>query len=547
MTKFVLSVGLIAAVPLVCVAQTSAPDNWFNLDKSSNGVAGVGTERSYSELLADREGEPVVVAIIDSGVDPEHEDLIDVMWTNPGEIAGNGIDDDKNGYVDDIHGWNFIGGADGSNVGPDTYEATRVYVKLREYFADKDTANLKGKDIAEFERYKATRDLVEGKRATMGRNYEQYAGLLEGLEALEEKLGKDFTAADLANYETDDPMNQMLVGILQRVMEAGQTASEVHKELESAVEYYGNSYNYGWNPDFDTRDVVGDDYADSYERSYGNNDVKGPDASHGTHVAGIVGAERGNDIGMDGVADNVRIMSVRAVPDGDERDKDVANAIRYAVDNGAQVINMSFGKGYSWDKEAVDKAVKHAAKRDVLLVHAAGNSAEDTDVSENYPKREYERKGFLKFLKKKYPENWLEIGALSWKEGEDAVATFSNYGQTNVDIFSPGVDIYSTTPDQGYDSFSGTSMASPVTAGVAALLRSYFPDLSAKEVKEVILESGESRAGEMVKLPNADPTLEDQLVPFETLSSTGKTLNAYGAIKLAEKKTGKKPGKPRGA
>ena len=540
MRNFVLPVVAGLLLCTTALAQDSAPDNWFNLDPKADGVAGVSTEKVYQELLKGRRGQNVVVAIIDSGVDPEHEDLKDVMWVNSDEVPNNGIDDDNNGYVDDIHGWNFIGGKDGRNVGPDSYEASRVYAKLRKRYGNGDTLNLNKKERREFERYKIVRDLVETKRATMQRQLQQYEGLLQGIYAMQKELGDDFKAEDLESYTTEDESRQQLLGILGRVMANGSTASEVAEDLEGAVEYFGNAANYGWNPDFDPRaDIVKDNYADSYEIGYGNNDVKGPDASHGTHVAGIVAAVRTNDVGMMGVADNVSIMSVRAVPDGDERDKDVANAIRYAVDNGASVVNMSFGKGYSWDKEAVDKAVKYAAKKDVLLVHAAGNSAEDTDVSDNFPIDAYERRGFFKFLQKKYPDNWLEIGALSWKPGEDAVATFSNYGKANVDIFSPGVDIYSTTPDGGYDSFSGTSMASPVTAGVAAVLRSYFPELKAKEVKEIILESGTPQGSRMVKLPGSG-----ELVPFDSLSATGKVLNAYNAVRLAQRKTGKTGGMP---
>ena len=479
----------------------------------------------------------MVVAIIDSGVDYMHEDLKDIMWVNTDEVPNNGRDDDNNGYVDDIHGWNFIGGKDGRNVGPDNLEVARVYARMRDKFAKLDTNKLNRRDRAEFEQYKEIRSTVLTQRAQLTQRSMQFSGMLQGLERLKQELGDDFDAERLAAYEPKDESLTMMKGVLTNALQKGATIAEVEEELEGAAEYYNNSLQYNWNPDYDARAIVGDNYADSYEKGYGNNDVKGPDASHGTHVAGIVGAVRGNDIGIDGVADNVQIMSVRAVPDGDERDKDVANAILYAVDNGAKVINMSFGKGYSWDKQAVDKAVKYAAKRDVLLVHAAGNSAENTDETENFPRSEFERKGPFKFLQKKYPDNWLEIGALSWKADADAVAVFSNYGQRRVDIFSPGVDIYSTTPEQEYASYSGTSMASPVTAGVAALIRSYFPELKAKEVKEIILESGTKHSGRKVKLPGSK-----ELVPFESLSVTGATVNAYAAVQMAQQKTRRKGG-----
>lgn len=525
----------IASVPLA--AQSEAPENWFNLDLTQDKTAGVGTERVYKELLAGKEGAPVIVAIIDSGVDAGHEDLKDVMWVNPGEIPGNGIDDDKNGYVDDINGWNFIGGKDGRNVGPDNLEVARVYGRLRDKFAKMDTLKLSRKERKEFAQYTELRSEIEGKRANFEQRTAQYGGMLQALERLQQELGEDITEEQLEAYETTDPQLGMMKQILGNAMAEGATVPEIHEELEGAFKYFSDNYEYNWNPDFDARSIVGDDYSNSYERGYGNNDVQGPDAFHGTHVAGIVGAKRGNGLGIDGVADNVRIMSVRAVPNGDERDKDVANAIIYAVDNGAKVVNMSFGKGYSWDKEVVDKAVKYAAKHDVLLVHAAGNSAENNDQSDNFPREAYQREGFLKFLKKKYPNNWLEIGALSWQSDADAVATFSNYGKSAVDIFSPGVDIYSTTPGNQYRDASGTSMASPVTAGVAALIRSYFPELKAKEVKEIILTSGTEQGARMVKLPGSET-----MVRFDSLSESGAIVNAFEAVKLAQKETGRPGG-----
>lgn len=534
-----LAAGALSATAL---AQDSAPENWFNLDPAADDVAGVGTERVYREQLKGREGQPVVVAIIDSGVDPEHEDLADVMWVNPGEIADNGVDDDGNGYVDDVHGWNFIGGADGRNVGPDTYEATRLYAALRDRFADADPDELSRKELRDYAQYVKLRDLVEGKRQSMQGQADQYAAMLQGFEQVEAELGEGFTLDDVEGYEVSDPAGEAMLGLLKRVMAEGMTSGQLKGELEGAVEYFSSGAQYGWNPDFDTRDIVGDDYDDPDDRYYGNDDVQGPDAFHGTHVAGIVAASRDNDLGIAGVADAARIMSIRAVPDGDERDKDVANAIRYAVDNGAKVVNMSFGKGHSWDKGLVDDAVKYAAKHDVLLVHAAGNSGENTDSTGNFPNDAFERRGLFKFLQKRYPDNWIEVGALSWLPGEDAVATFSNYGSANVDIFSPGVDIYSTTPGGEYGDASGTSMASPVTAGVAALIRSYFPELKASEVRDILLESGTSQRGKLVKLPGSG-----ELVPFELLSVTGAVLNAPAAVALAQQKTGKPGGQPAGA
>ena len=313
---------------------------------------------------------------------------------------------------------------------------------------------------------------------------------------------------------------------------------ELIDPIKEGIEYYETKVKYQYNPEFNPRaDIVKDNYADSYEKFYGNNDVKGPDAMHGTHIAGIIGASRNNNLGMKGVADNVRIMGVRCVPDGDERDKDVANSIIYAVDNGATVINMSFGKSQSWDKEAVDRAVKYAQSKDVLLVHAAGNDAKDNDAGEtNFPNARFKKHGWFKPKKAK---NWIEVGALSWKKNEDAVADFSNYGQGNVDLFAPGVDIYSTLPENKYKNLSGTSMASPVCAGVAAVIRSYFPELTAEQVKEC-LEKSVVKQSYKVKKPGTE-----EKVQFSSLSRTGGVVNVYNAVKLAGEMKGKKKNMPR--
>ncbi|HRO72206.1 MAG TPA: S8 family serine peptidase, partial [Saprospiraceae bacterium] len=291
-----------------------------------------------------------------------------------------------------------------------------------------------------------------------------------------------------------------------------------------------------YNPDFDPRKtIVMDDYNNPRERNYGNNDVTGPDPLHGTHVAGIVGAVRNNNIGMDGVATNVKLMSVRTVPDGDERDKDVANAIRYAVDNGASVINMSFGKGFGTHKDVVDEAVKYAASKDVLLVHAAGNSAQNNDVVASFPNAPYDKKtGFLFFKKNRMAKNWIEVGALNYKDGEDAAAPFSNYGQTRVDLFAPGMKIYSTMPDNEYAELQGTSMAAPVVAGVAAVIRSVYPKLTAEQVKEAIMKSV-TPLNHNVKVPGTK-----EIQPFSKLSVSGGVVNLYNALVYASTMKGKK-------
>jgi len=525
-------------------AQGSAPENWFNLDPTNGGVQGVGTEKMYRELLQGKKSQTVIVAVIDSGVDYEHEDLKDVMWVNQDEIPGNGIDDDKNGYVDDIHGWNFIGGKDGKNVDKDNLEMARVYKKLKTKYGSMDAAAVPSKEKKEYEKYLKLKKSIEEKKTEAANNLMQIqmtAGIFQAsLEAIKKAMvGKDLSLDNVKTIDPGDDRNLMIGKEIlmqalaeQPIDDIDTFITEINKQIKMETDHYaGQAVHY--DPDFDSRSIVGDNYADSYEKGYGNNDVRGPDSRHGTHVAGIIAASRDNDLGIKGVADNVKIMSLRAVPDGDERDKDVANAIIYAVDNGATVINMSFGKSYSWDKIAVDKAVKYAYKKDVLLVHAAGNSAQNNDSSDNFPHDGYEKRGWFK---PKRAKNWLEVGALSWKGGEEAVAPFSNFGKGNVDVFAPGVDLYSTTPDQGYEALSGTSMASPATAGVAAVLRSYYPSLTAVQVKEILMGST-SKLNRKVKKPGSGDK-----VNFSDLSVTGGVINAYEAVKLAGKTKGKKRG-----
>jgi subtilisin family serine protease len=288
------------------------------------------------------------------------------------------------------------------------------------------------------------------------------------------------------------------------------------------VDYYASALEYGYNSQYDPRGIVGDNYSNSYETGYGNNDLKGPDPSHGTHVSGIIAGKRGNNIGLDGVADNVEIMVVRVVPDGDERDKDVANGIRYAADNGANIINMSFGKSYSYDKNVVDEAVKYAEKKGVLIIHAAGNDSEDLDGGQNFPTK--------KFLKGGSAKNWLEIGAMGWQEAPNSVGSFSNYGKKSVDIFAPGVDIYSTYPNNEYKFENGTSMAAPSASGVAAVLMSYFPDLTAAQVKGILMKTAARYPGLMINKPGTE-----DLVDFTSLSVSGGVINLYAAVMEAMK------------
>jgi len=524
----------------------NAPQNWFHMGPDE-GYNGVNTTEAY-KMLKGKKSRTVVVAVIDSGVDVDHEDLDDVMWVNKDEIPGNNIDDDKNGYVDDIHGWNFIGGKDGKNVGADTYEVTRVYGKLREDYEGADTTKLSKKKMEEYRLFKKAEAEVMAARERAQKGLDNINGQVTYFDGVLTQLDKALTEQNLKLMEVDSldtgedaelaQAKSVAQNVLGQIGQEGMTVDELrefmNKQFEGGVEYYSNQVNYAYDPDFNTREIIGDDYSNPKEIGYGNNDYEGPDAFHGTHVSGIIAAERGNGKGMNGVADNVEIMTLRAVPDGDERDKDVANAIRYAVDNGAEIINMSFGKGYSWDKKTVDKALKYAAKNDVLLVHAAGNAAQENFTDNNFPNDQLEKKGLFG---KNAQDNWVEVGALNHKDGADFSATFSNYSAQYIDVFAPGVDIYSTVPGSEYGNASGTSMASPVTAGVAALVRSYYPELSAAQIKQILMASVRPIKGK-VKKPGTE-----EMVDFTDLAVAGGTIDAARALELAAKTEGKRKGK----
>jgi subtilisin family serine protease len=530
---------------LMAQDSVSRVDQWYLLDPDQDRVLGVSVERAYAEFLANRPSRTVLVAVIDSGVDVDHEDLKEVIWTNPGEFAGNGIDDDKNGYVDDVHGWNFIGGKE-RNVDADTYELTREYVRLeKKYNTEK---KISRKSRQEYEYWKKIEDRYHRYKEKNEKDLKECDEQLSIYKSFNESLIKSIATVRSAygietiTRETIDTITsesrdlqfaKYIIGVIFQNATGDESLDEIAAELEYVIkhngevcEHYRVAMEYGYNPEFDSRLAVGDNYNDLSEKKYGNNDVVGPDPSHGTHVSGIIAASRNNQLGIKGIADNVRIMVIRAVPNGDERDKDIANAIFYAVDNGAKIINMSFGKDYSPQKEAVDMAVRYAESKGVLLVHAAGNDHTNNDLEPNYPSRLY-RDG-------KVATNWIEVGASANEAGQGFVGSFSNYGKKSVDVFAPGVEIYSTMPGSVYDNQNGTSMASPVTAGVAALLMSYFPDLSATDVKDILLQSTRTFEGLKVNRPGAKES-----VPLSQLSITGGLVNAHEAVKLALQRTAK--------
>jgi len=524
---------------IVCRAQQPLPQ-WHHLDPAADHVLGISTERAYTllrELGLRPTATPLVVGVIDGGIDTAHADLRAVLWHNPREIAGNGRDDDRNGYADDVNGWNFTGGKDGRNVFHDQKEETRLYARLKPRYEGKSLAQVPSAQHAEFRLYEQAKAAYTTKRAEAEAAYQhdtqQLAEDVAHSALLKQAYGVQvLDSALLRHPPTADTTLTKLASLFYRVTRGMQQPN-----ADSALNHF-RRYNtqlkdqldYAYNLAYDPRPIVGDRMQDLRQRDYGNANLATSLADHGTkhgtHCAGIIAANRTNNLGGKGIADNVRILSVRCIPDGDERDKDVANAIRYAVDNGAKIISMSFGKYFSPEKAAVDEAMRYANTKGVLLVHAAGNDHLDIDQTTQYPTGRY--------LNAQLIPNLLTVGASARTNDEHLAAPFSNYGRQSIDVFAPGVEIMSTVPSSAYAPLSGTSMAAPTVAGVAAVLKSYFPRLTPADLKRIIMQSAVPYHTQVLK-----PGSKEK-VDFVTLSRTGGIVNLYEAVKLANTQTAAK-------
>ena len=487
---------------------------WGHSDLVTDSIPGMSLDKAY-DFLQGKKGIEVVVGVVDSGTDLLHEDLKNVAWINSKEIPSNGIDDDKNGYVDDINGWNFLG---------------TIYKEHLEY-----QRIVKDPSIANEESVKEATKFYDEKVEAAKKNEKQYGQMLKMVTNADDAISKHFDKSNYSKDEvtkvsTEDTALKQSIEVAKQMYGFGlsslaQAKQELSKLVENASSMLG-----GEDLKKEYRSVLGDDPNTMDNISYGDAATghSTKDEAHGTHVSGIIGASRNNNIGMNGVATNVKIMAVRAVPDGDEYDKDVALGLRYAVDNGAKIINTSFGKGFSHKKEWVYEAILYAASKDVLIVNAAGNDGKNMDVEKTFPNDSRD-------LVTEISDNVLTVGAMSANYDENLPASFSNYGKINVDVFAPGVQIYSTTPEGEYAKFSGTSMAAPSTAGVAALLRSYYPKLSASQVKHILMNSGTMINFDVIKpgsRSRENPTGEK--VSFSELSVSGRVVNAYNALKMAD-------------
>ncbi|WP_031426840.1 S8 family peptidase [Flavimarina sp. Hel_I_48] len=502
---------------------------WSAKDLVKDTIPGMSVELAYAEFIKEG-GVPVIVGVIDSGVDIEHEDLKNKIWTNTKEIPNNGKDDDKNGYVDDVHGWNFLG-----DVVEEQLEFSRIIQQYEPMYKGKSLSDIPKKEQETFKMYKSAREEYDKQYNELIEQKNQYDQIVEVVKAahaeVSKKLGKeDYTVEDLEKMDASAPDAQRNKAILTQMLSYEPSIPEFLTMITEGLEDMNKRLETNFSLDANYRNVLGDNPDDLKDDNYGNNNVMGPDAEgalHGTHVAGIIAAQRDNNLGMNGVAnDNIKIMVVRAVPDGDERDKDIALAFRYAVDNGAKVINTSFGKYFSTHPEWVYDAIKYAAKNDVLIVNAAGNDAVDLDGGKTiYPNDQLNNT-------EEFANNFITVGAINETYGGELVAPFSNYGKSNVDVFAPGMRIYSTVPGNEYKFLQGTSMASPEVAGVAAMLRSYYPQFSAAQVKEILMQSGVTTNTKVIVGGDAE-----NIQNFSALSKSAKMVNMYNAFKMAQLST----------
>jgi cell wall-associated protease len=528
-----LTISLTTSAQVLPKPEAEPPKGWQLMDMKENGFYGISLKPAYL-FLQGKKSKTIVVATIDSGVDTLQNDLKSILWVNTKEIPGNGIDDDHNGYIDDVHGWNFLGGPGGKADFNETTEEVREYNKLKGKYANvTDTNSVDKKQYAYWKRVKTLYDTTVNKAQTETTQLQPIMNALMVTSGyikrgLNLPANGTFVQTDLAKLKTTSDTLTQSKYVWESIFSQEGSNHNNAAIIKDLSEYLAKLNN-DLSPDLEARKRIVGDNPDSLDhKSYGSNLLKFSDASHGTGVAGLIGAIRNNGYGINGVADNVRIMAIKAVPNGDEYDKDIANAIRYAVDNGAQIVNMSFGKKISPHKEWLDDAFKYAASKNVLLVMAAGNDSQDMDTDPDFP-----NDTFLDGSSTD-ADNMINVGASGPKLGEHLAGDFSNYGKKNVDVFAPGVKVTTVDTNAEFMTEDGTSFSSPITAGVAALLLEYYPTLSAKQLKQIIMQSATPLTGTMVLKPGSKTIKVD----FTTLSKTGGIVNAYKALQIASKTKG---------
>lgn len=503
--------------------------SWHHLDYKNDTIPGISSKKAYAEILKKLKGEKIVVAVIDMTVDLEHKDLKSFFWVNDQEVPDNKIDDDRNGFVDDIHGWNFMGNSAGGNVLYENFEFVRV---LRHY---QDSINkphrLSSRGQNEYQLAKKLHDSLLLEKEESVKSYSEY---LENYSQSIAKIApfikiKELTLSKLDSLESTNDSLSDEIYYLKWAVEYGYDLNSIKEEIEVDQRYL----EYYYNLEYEERKITGDNSNNLSDSNYGNNDVSysKDKIDHGTIVAGLIVANRGNNIGIKGISNNVEIMPIVAAVSGQAHDKDIALAIRYAVDNGAKIINISIIKQFSIHKEWILDAIKYASEKDVLIINGAGNDNMNLDLAKNfYPNdTDYEHP--------EVSDNFIMVGGNNYTIDKNLKYYNSNYGKENVDVFAPAQEIYAPVSLNKYEFVTGTSMAAPIVSGVAALIRSYYPNLNASEVKTIIMESGTLYDISV----NVSSDFENEvLVPFSSLSKSGKIVNAYNALLMAEKVSKKK-------
>ncbi len=511
--------------------------HWKDLEKE--GVHGVSLFKAQQLLIESKlKPTPIVIAILDGGIDTNHHQIRPLLWNNPKEIPGNQIDDDKNGYIDDIHGWNFLGNATGQNVDKASDEKSRIYHRYKNEFKQEklDSVNWDAKKKSTYTSWRqAAAEIVFTEEDAdnlafikMAKN----AVVKMGFILIREMEDSNFTAEKLETYQ---PIGKITadtkISYLRTLQALGIDRMNGHQSIvDDLNEYIAGKEKAAISLETPPEDIrkliIKDRYEDLKDQYYGNNNITGPNAKHGTHVAGLAAGIIDTIFTKSNFNNPIKLMGVRVVPDGDEYDKDIALGIRYAVNNGAKIINMSFGKSFSPEQAWVDSAIRYAASKDVLIIHSAGNESYDLNNKTVYPSP-YSSSFNNKAI------NMITVGASSDPIiAESLLTDFSNYGNQIVDLFSPGNKIYSSLPNQTYGFTNGTSMSAPILSHIAAIVRAYFPKLSAIEVKAILLQSCWKPEDENSIFPIPQ---KDQSKKLKELSAEGGIINAALCIQNAIK------------
>lgn len=528
--------------------------DWYNCSFGEDGVYGAEVNKAYEFLKGKKVKKRPVVALIGTGLDVEHEDLKQAIWVNPGEQA-DGKDRDKNGFIDDINGWNFLGGKNGQVMERLIQEGDREFLRLKDKYADYITSNgeffkiIDGKrvkvsapeNLSEYSYYKNV-VMPESQLARIYGGWNMAYVIAEYGQKFKEDLRAKFPGQriTLQEFQTcydpnapQDTLSDVTFTLIATAFQLYKTddLDFVYKTfVETGVARGKESYEealkaYGYDG---RKDIVGDDYLNINDNKYGNNVLLTSDAGLGTMQGGIIGGKRGNGLGNDGIMDEAEIMALRVTASGGEPYiKDMVLAIRYAADHGVDIIvlpqqNTLYPDG---QKEWMIEALRYAESKGILVIVPAWELSQDLAKQTFYPNR--------RMTGDKELTNLMVISS-SDKEGNPSLN--ANYGAKELDLFAPGINIYSAYTGDTYQIGSGVGLASASVAGVAALIKAYYPHLTGSQIRDILLESVTSRKGvEVEKGIEVDGKQTQDLFLFDDLCLSGGILNAYQAIMAADK------------